>query len=139
MAIVAGYGAGHLGLTLFAGGPPVADARIAPERLVVPVEPAARQESLPWPDAFGVYVPDAVAPPPPPPEPEEVVVNLDYTLTGLFASASSAWAIVAGPDGEHLLRKGDELPGGVLVHKITRAGVELQTPQGRQMIAFEEN
>ncbi|WP_069301079.1 type II secretion system protein N [Neptunicoccus sediminis] len=138
MAIAAGYGAGHLGLTLFAGGPPVADARIAPERVAVARDAVAPQDIVPWPDAFGVFVPDAVAPPPPP-EPEEVVVNLDYTLTGLFASASSAWAIVAGPDGEHLLRKGDELPGGVLVQEITRAGVELQTPQGRQMIAFEEN
>lgn len=133
-----GYGAGHLGLTLFAGTAPLA-ADLAPlERQQAVVVTADRAQTPPWPDAFGVYVPDVVVVEAAPVV-AEVVVNLNYTLTGLFASATAAWAIVADPGGEYLLRQGDELPGGVLVTQITKQGVELQTPQGPQLIAFEEN
>lgn len=137
MAIAAGYGAGHLGLTLSAGTAPLA-ADLAPlDRAQAVVVDADRAETPPWPDAFGVYVPDVVVVKAAPVK-EEVVVNVNYTLTGLFASANAAWAIVADGGGEYLLRKGDELPGGVLVTQITKKGVELQTPQGPQLIAFEE-
>jgi hypothetical protein len=134
-AIGAGYGAGHLGLTLF--GAPVPE-----ENVVVRVDPqsvAATQaggEQPPWPDAFGVFVPEPPAPPEP--EPEAVVVNLNYLLKGLFANGSTAWAIVSDPSGEYLLRAGDELPGGALVKSIDKAGVWLETPQGPQLIAFDD-
>ncbi|MDR6267594.1 hypothetical protein [Roseobacter sp. N2S] len=125
-------------MTLFASPAPLA-ADLAPlDQQQVAVVDTDTIETPPWPDAFGVYVPDVVVVETAPVE-QEVVVNVNYTLTGLFASATAAWAIVADGGGEYLVREGDELPGGGLVTRITKQGVELETPQGPQRIAFEEN
>ncbi len=138
-AIGAGYGAGHLGLTLFGAPPPQTTALAVVSADQTTVQDRPQAERIPWPDAFGVFVPEPPAPEPEPePEPEEVRINLNYVLKGLFANGDAAWAIVSGPEGEYLLRVDDELPGGAIVAQIDTEGVLLNTPQGPQLIAFDE-
>lgn len=135
-AIAAGFGAGHLGLLLLGQQQDVtARAKAAAPGPVDVLEPESTPPA-PWPDIFGKFEPDA--PPAPKPEPPVSVVNHNYILKGLFASARNSWAIVSDPGGEYLLRKGDELPGGALVDEISEEGVWLETAQGRELIAFEE-
>lgn len=135
-AIAAGFGAGHLGLTLLGGqqGATAVIVTSAPDVTNTP-EPKSTADT-PWPAVFGTYEPDAPAPAAP--EPVVTVVNHNYTLKGLFASSANSWAIVSDPGGEYLLRTGDELPGGALVDEITEEGVWLETAQGRELIAFGE-
>ena len=139
MAIAVGFGGGHLGLTLL-GQRQGAQASVAIKNSEAAQSPNQQSKpEAPWPVIFGTYEPDALPPPPPPePEPEVTVFSHNYTLKGLFASATNSWAIVSDPGGEYLLRTGDELPGGALVDKITENGVWLKTPQGRALIAFTE-
>lgn len=98
--------------------------------------PSAKDVAKPWVDIFGIYQPDS--PTQVTTEQAPAVVNHNYLLKGLFASADSSWAIVADPTGEYLLRAGDELPGGALVSDINEEGVWLMTSQGRELIAFGE-
>ncbi|MBV1863497.1 MAG: hypothetical protein KUG74_03590 [Rhodobacteraceae bacterium] len=135
-AIAAGFGTGHLGLSLLGQQQDItARVKASTPGPVDVLEPQAVPPA-PWPDIFGKFEPDAL--PVPEPEPPVRVVSHSYILKGLFASARNSWAIVSDPGGEYLLRKGDELPGGALVEDISEEGVWLITAQGRELIAFGE-
>lgn len=134
-AIAAGYGGGHLGLTLWGQNAPE-QTRLAPVSTTLILPQTAPKEDQPWPTAFGQYVPDPQTPEVT--EPTEPVVNYAYVLKGLFANAADSWAIVQDSTGDYLLRIGDELPGGAIVSNITADGVFLDTAQGPELIAFDE-
>ncbi len=140
-AIAAGFGLGHLGLTILGQQQDGGSAQIAKApRVPASPEPEAAPP-LVWPDVFGRYEPQPPAPEPAPEpeaEPQPPQALPEYVLRGLFASQDNSWAIVSDPVGEYLLRVGDELPGGALVDEITEDGVWLQTGQGRALIAFDD-
>ena len=91
----------------------------------------------PWAAVFGIYEPVVISEPTVV-EPTTTIVHTEYSLRGLFASATNSWAIVSGPGEEFLLRVGDELPGGGIVSNITDEGVWMDSAQGRRLITFDE-
>lgn len=85
-----------------------------------------------WPPIFGeaaIESPSEKAAEAPDPLP-------DYTLKGLVAASERGWAIVTGPEADHLVGPGSTLPGGVEVVAIRPSGVEVVRADRRFLIEF---
>ena len=90
-AIAAGYGGGHLGLTLWGQNTPK-NTRLAPVATAAVLPQATPTEDPPWPPAFGQYVPEPQTPKPA--APTEPVVNYAYVLKGLFANGADSLSLI---------------------------------------------
>jgi general secretion pathway protein C len=127
---MAGLGGGALLLLLTAPEASAPTGTRIDTAIAAPQEPgAARQD---WPAIFGE--PPADAPPEPAEPPPEALP--DYTLKGLVAAADQGWAIVSGPDDDHLVGPGSTLPDGGEVVAIRTDGVEVDRDGGRFVIGF---
>ncbi len=139
--IAFGFAAVHLALILF---PPdsrqSSAARLTP--VIAPVAaPKTETVSAPWPALFGVYQPPEPQPPAPvapPPPPTPPLASLGFSLRGIFSKDSESWAILGHPNGDSILRVGDQLIDGVTLSEITSEGIWVETARGRELLGFPE-
>ncbi|PIE13743.1 MAG: hypothetical protein CSA68_11550 [Rhodobacterales bacterium] len=129
-ACVFGYGAVHLGLILTA----------KPSENAIEQGPGTNPQAAQtaqkagadktWPAAFGQVKAQ-------PKQAAVTVVSNSYQLKGLVAGRGRSWAIVSGKEGDTLVHKGDQLPGGEQVVRIDDKGVWITQAGKEQLIDFE--
>lgn len=119
-----------------------------------PLAPATAPEPQPpkppmiWPALFGELAPPAapeppeVDPQPPEPEPQPPGPPLDslgYRLKGVIRADSLVWALVSHPTGEQVVRVGDSLAEGLVVARIDKDGLWIDTGRDTpELLAFED-